>query len=88
MFHKILRQEIVSNCKKSCTNLEYFGEKFFEKHYPSDKEDYDLYFLHYRLINQDFKAKIFEEYLVYDAIGMVGSVGGTLGKFIHIFINF
>ena len=88
MFDNILKQEIVSNCKKSCTNLEYFGEKFFEKIHPSDKKDYDLYFLHYRLINQYFKAKIYEEYQVYDAIGMVGSVGGTLGMYINIMIDY
>ena len=84
MFDTMFKQEIASNCKKSCTNLEYFGEKFFEKKYPSDKKDYDLYFLHYRLVNQDFKAKIYEEYQVYDAIGMVGSVGGTLGLYINM----
>ena len=42
MFDAMFKQEIASNCKKSCTNLEYFGEKFFEKRYPSDKKDYDL----------------------------------------------
>ena len=27
-------------------------------------------------------SKIYEEYLIFDAIGMIGSVGGTLGLFI------
>ena len=31
------------------------------------------------LINQDFQSKVYEEYLIYDAIGMIGQVGGTLG---------
>ena len=80
MFANMFEQEIVSNCKKSCSNLEYFGEIFINKPDQSDKEDWNLYYLHYRLVNQDFKAKVYEEYLVYDAIGMTGSVGGTLGN--------
>ena len=27
-------------------------------------------------------SKVYEEYLIFDAIGMIGSVGGTLGMFI------
>ena len=30
----------------------------------------------------DHKGKVFEEYLIYDSMGMIGSVGGTLGMFI------
>ena len=27
-------------------------------------------------------AKVYEEYFIFDAIGMIGAVGGTLGMFI------
>ena len=30
----------------------------------------------------EHKGKVFEEYLIYDIMGMIGSVGGTLGMFI------
>ena len=32
------------------------------------------------LRNEDFASKVYEEYFIYDAMGMIGSVGGTLGK--------
>ena len=45
----------------------------------SEKENWNIYLLEYKLINLDFAAKVYEEYLIYDEIGMIGSVGGTLG---------
>ena len=81
----MFKQDVVSNCKKSCSNLEYFGEKLNDKNIESNKENWNLYFLQYRLVNQDFTAKVYEEYLVYDAIGMIGSVGGTLGMYVNLF---
>ena len=44
------------------------------------------YYLSLKLINQDLVATVFEEYLIYDFIGMIGSVGGTLGIYMFIFI--
>ena len=40
------------------------------------------YGLFYQLTNDNFMSKVYEEYLIFDAIGMIGSVGGTLGMFI------
>ena len=34
--------------------------------------------IHYKITRME---KLYEEYLIYDIIGMVGSVGGTLGLF-------
>ena len=72
-------QETRSKCKKSCFNLEYFGEVGFNLAIPSENETSSTYRFNYALTNQDFAAKVYEEYLIYDAITMIGSVGGTLG---------
>ena len=38
-----------------------------------------MYNLRYKLTNPNFELMVHEEYFIYDAIGMIGSVGGTLG---------
>ena len=38
-----------------------------------------MYYLKYRLNNQDFESMVHEEYFIYDTVGMIGSVGGTFG---------
>ena len=71
----------MSDCKKSCSNLEYFGEFELNMPYSLDYgKNWNLYHLKYRLTNNDFEAMVYKEYFIYDAIGMIGSVGGTLGK--------
>ena len=83
IFNHILIQGVGSNCKKSCSHVEYFGEAVVTapaKH-QSGYEKWNFYILKYKLTNQDFGMKLYEEYLIYDFIGMIGSVGGTLGMF-------
>ena len=75
----MLKEDDGSNCKKSCSNKEYLGEVYLNVPITSDVKDQDLYYFMYRLNNHNFASKVYEEYLIYDAIGMVGSVGGTLG---------
>ena len=62
--------------------MKYFGE--FELNFPyrSEKENWNIYFITYLLSNEDFTLTMFEQYMIYDAIGMIGSVGGTVGMFI------
>ena len=74
-------QEFGTNCKRSCSNLEYSGD--FEGIAPhhSKVKGGGFYQIHY-LINKNFPMKVYEEYLIYDIIGMIGSVGGTLGAFL------
>ena len=79
MFKHMLEHDVGYNCKKSCSSLEYFGEKLYDSDIESVKENWDIYLLEYTLVNLDFAAKVYEEYLIYDEIGMIGSVGGTLG---------
>ena len=78
----IHNREVGSNCKKSCSVIEYFGQIYLYIPIKSDEDDWDLYFFKYRT-NDDNHASTKDEYLIYDAIGMVGSVGGTLGMFIE-----
>ena len=85
---KIIREhETGSYCKKSCTNLEYFGEVDLNMPYTQncndlwpDSENCISYYLQYTLTNPDYVSKVYEEYYIYDTIGMLGSVGGTLGR--------
>ena len=38
-------------------------------------------FLAYEFLKHE-KVKVYEEYLIYDTVAMIGAVGGTLGMFI------
>ena len=77
------KQEIASkSCKKSCSILKYFGEFELNFPYQSEKENWNIYFITYLLSNEDFTLTMFEQYMIYDAIGMIQSVGGTEGMFI------
>ena len=73
------KQEITSNCQKSCSILEYFGAIELSMPQQSDRENWNIQEIGYYLTNPDFTLIVHEEYLIYDAIGMIGSVGGTLG---------
>ena len=85
IIEQILKKDLESKCKKSCSMLEYYGH--FEinmpfRGYESEYENWNAYFLLYKLKNNNFAAKVYEEYLIYDAIAGIGSVGGTLGMLI------
>ena len=49
--------------------------------------NWHMYNLRYKLTNPNFELMVHEEYFIYDAIGMIGSVGGTLGIFIIFYLN-
>ena len=85
IFKHMLKQEFGSNCKKSCSYLEYFGEFVLQVPYTSEFEDWNVYWLRCKFTNYDFAANVVEEYLIYDPIGMIGSVGGTLGIYMFYF---
>ena len=89
----IVKQKISSNCKKSCSNLKYFGAisgsaTFLPTSYMGDSfkkipelvQNKRMYYcLSYVFNNDEFLSNVYVEYLIYDTIGMIGSVGGTLG---------
>ena len=75
----IVKQKIASNCKKSCSNVRYFGDISGINPFSLPGKKYNWYFFSYILTNDEFMSNVFEEYLIYDVNGMIGSVGGTLG---------
>ena len=66
-------------CPRPCTTLQYSGKVFYEnlKHFRNGTAA----FLEYKFAEPAY-VKVYQEYLIFDAIGMIGSVGGTLGMFI------
>ena len=87
---RINRQEIASDCKSSCSNLEYFGEFGINRPISSNIDKIKNWnaFFKYKLVNQDLNSMVYEEYIIYDTVGMIGSVGGTFGNFLnYIFKN-
>ena len=69
---------------KTCTILQYSGEVEFDV----DMSGFNplLYGTHQVYLGYNFAPPrtitIHEEYLIYDTIGLIGSIGGTLGMFI------
>ena len=84
IINQMQEQEIGTECQKACSSLEYFGEVTIIRPCSSGYQSWNLYHFSYFLSNQDFAAKVYAEYLIYDTIGMIGSVGGTLGIFIRL----
>ena len=73
-----------TTCKKACYSLQYSGNFMIDK--PIIKKSTEKYKSHhqfyYEFANSENECRIFEEYLIYDTMGMIGSVGGTFGMFI------
>ena len=76
MTSEMAKIELQENCSKSCTIIEYDGKvKYQDSMNQNGMGDWYMTFLTSELT-------FIEEYLIYDFIGMVGSIGGTLGLFI------
>ena len=70
----------IKTCPVSCTRTEYVGRQ------SSFKYGYPGFILgwHFETTN----VQVYEEYLIYDEIGMIGSIGGLLGLFLGFsFLN-
>ena len=65
--------------KKACRTLEFDGKVSSETKLKSSLHHSMSFFYHF---SQSTNVIVSEEYLVYDFIGMVASIGGTLGLFI------
>ena len=80
---KQILNEVGSKCKKSCSIMEYYGEIEisipYGEIYQAKYKGWNAYSLTYKFTSE---AKVYEEYLICDIIGMIGSVGGTLGLLI------
>ena len=68
-------------CPKLCTTQEYFGKIDYTDEKSISENDPNSLILYLRY-SRPRTVSLYEEYLIYDLIGMVGSVGGTLGMFI------
>ena len=66
-------------CKKSCQILQYEGKVVVDKPYSWGEKNWASFAYE---IDPPERLTVYQEYVVYDAIGIIGSVGGTLGLFI------
>ena len=62
--------------RKTCDTLEYSGEIGLHEEPVEDVKKIRFQY------NLDRTMKVQEEYLIYDVVGLIGSVGGTFGMFI------
>ena len=69
-----------SNCPKPCSIIQYTGKLDYWDSWG--REPFDLTFTLYIRFAPPLATTVYEEYLIYDIFGMIGSVGGTLGIFI------
>ena len=74
------RHDVESNCEKSCSRLQYLGQIFRTQPLNASGNSNTIYEIVYRIPNKNMYVS--EEYLIYDEINVIGSVGGTLGMFI------
>ena len=63
-------------CAKHCKSVEYTVE--LSNHYDYDKDGWIIW----QYIFDNELIEVYEEYLMYDIIGLIGTSGGTLGLFI------
>ena len=80
-------------CPKPCSILEYSGKlDYWANKYDQQSNNTIIIYLRFQIPEV---ITIYEEYLIYDFNGMLGSIGGTLGLFvgfsfssiIQLFIN-
>ena len=67
-----------SNCSKPCSLVQYSGRIDFWEYKNSNDSSFTVSLR----FAPPVKSTVYEEYLIYNFFGMVGSVGGTLGIFI------
>ena len=70
-------------CPRACTTLQYVGWKVAEQKFANLSHQF---FFTYQF-NQPHYVTAYTEYLIYDSIGMIASVGGTLGMCIGFSFN-
>ena len=75
---EIFKATTTKLCPKLCQMVQYSGKKISVYDYKHDPYSYSF---RYRF-TPPHTEKIYEEYLIYDIVSMVGSVGGNLGMWI------
>lgn len=81
VYEDILGKASSGLCPKSCTIHEYSGEINYRESKTEAKEENNTFSASFRFA-APFTMTSYQEYLIYDFNGLVGSVGGTLGIFI------
>ena len=81
VFSDLLGKASSGLCPKSCTIQEYSGEIDYIESKTEAKVENNTFAASFRFA-APFTMFSYEEYLIYDFNGLVGSVGGTLGIFI------
>ena len=69
-----------SNCPKPCSIVQYNGRIDLWEQNESNQNDSS--FIIYLRFAPPLTTTLYEEYVIYDVFGTIGSVGGTLGIFI------
>ena len=81
LFTDVMGKATNGLCPKSCTIQEYGGGIDFEISKTENEISNTAFNISYRF-SAPFVMPSYQEYLIYDFNGLVGSVGGTLGIFI------
>ena len=69
--------------RKSCIINSYNGKVHMKSDIIMEVDDESQQgIIFWYSFNEPSYVKVYEEYLIYDTLGMIGSVGGTLGLFI------
>ena len=73
---------MVSSCSKWCSGTKYTGSITIADFPDLEYENVEHGSLSLILESKSNIITVHEEYLVYDVIGVIGSIGGSLGLFI------
>ena len=77
IFKNLFSGDVFERCKPSCTHYEYFGKT--TRLYDSQT---NLTSVQFNYFLQSSELITSQEYYVYDFVGMIGYVGGSLGLFL------
>ena len=66
-------------CPHACTTFQYTGSVIKEQFYEQDALEGVFLLKLYYSFDSPVSVTVHEEYLIYDIISLIGSVGGTLG---------
>ena len=70
--------EILDKCPRACTTFQYSGTAATIPGYANNSRIIGLAYW----FNSENEMEVFEEYLIYEITGVIGSIGGTLGLFV------
>ena len=75
----IISMRILNECSRACKILQFSGKMESKSDNYSDSSK--IIYLGY-WFNHENEMEVFQEYLIYEITGIIGSIGGTLGLFV------